>query len=656
MKQKIYFILSLLVTIGVMGYLFRIVSVEDVFFIITNISLTPLICFVVLSFGHAFFQTWRYQVILHLSNVNVSNTAMFLVTTVRNMFSDLLPARIGTLSYVYLLSSRLNIALEKALPSFAVAFLFDMIAIVPLILLSVLGIGWKYFSKFAILIPISLGMLIGLLIILRFLPEIFKVMSKICSKVRFLEKWATKLNRTAEEIAGMKRRGIYFRVFVLSLAVRLCKYAKLYFLLLALLYGSGYGWKDLGFGRFFLGISSAEFSASLPISGIAAFGAYEGTWAFMFSILGFPKELAILTGISHHLITQIFGYMLGTFALLILLLPVFKAKPLVGQRMPSIGRFVTQVVFSLALLCGMLFSIYTGNNLLAARSVSDTFQKKDSKEILSKKKLDYLSNASEKELKALETLAKTIRGEIIYTRKGRVHKVTIGEWQPKDLGEGEFVRWGPEGKRIAVYGRGQIYVMDANGNNRKRLIPVKGKIKHNPIEFHTNGKEIIYAKPGEGLWAVKIDTGKSKVLDASKAYNGEPGISADGKQLATRHGKNLYAIDLVSGKRRKYGRGCSSGISPDGKHLMNNIDGQREMFIHSWDGKKKKRIYAKTTVPDKKWDNHHWSNDNDYIAAQGSGKFGEAYLLNISKNLGTRVTWEGSVVYPDLFVKNRLSD
>ena len=656
MKQKIYFILSLLVTIGVIGYLFRIVSVEDVFFIIKNISFIPFICFVILSFGHTFFQTWRYQMLLHLSNVNVSNTAMFLITMVRNMFSDLLPARIGTLSYVYLLSSRLNIALEKALPSFAVAFLFDVIAIIPLILLSVLGIGWKYFSKFAILIPISLGMLTGLLIILRFLPEIFEVMSKICSKTRFLEKGATKLNRTAEEIAGMKRQGIYFRTFILSLSVRLCKYAKLYFLLLALLYGSGYGWNDLGLGRFFLGISSAEFSASLPISGIAAFGAYEGTWAFMFSILGFPKELAVLTGISHHLITQIFGYLLGIISLLILLFSVFKAKPWVGQRIPSIGRFITQLVFSLTLLCGILFCIYIGNNLFAARSASDTSQKKISKEILSKKKLDYLSNASEKELKALETLAKTIQGEIIYTRKGRVHKVTIGEWQVKDLGEGKFVRWGPEGKRIAVYGRGKIYVMDANGNNRKKLIAVKGKIQHNPIEFHTNGKEIIYVKPGEGLRTVKIDTGKSKVLDASKAYNGEPGISADGKRLAARYGHNMYAIDLVSGKRRKYGRGCSSGISPDGKRLMNNVDGQREMFIHSWDGKRKKTINAETTVPDKKWDNHHWSNDNDYIAAQGSGKFGEAYVLSISKTLGTRVTWGGSVVYPDLFVKSRLSN
>ncbi len=651
MKRNGYLIFSLLVTAGVMGYLLRMVSVEEVIFIIANISFTPLICFLFLSLGHTFFQTWRYLLLLQSIDIKVSGTAMFLITTARNMFSDFLPARIGTLSYVYLLNSRLNVSIEKVLPSFAVSFLFDVIAIIPLLLLSLFSIGWTYFNKFLILIPISLAMLTAFLLLLYFLPAIFKIISKLCLKIPFFNKMAATFVETAGEIEQIKKSGIYLSVFSLSLAVRLCKYAKLYFLLLALLDIWGYGWKEIGFGRFFLGVSGAEFSASLPISGIAAFGAYEGTWAFMFHMLGFPKKLAVLTGISHHLITQAYGYLLGAISLLILLLPGFNTQPIRSCPIAATGRFATRFFFSLAVLVGVLLLVYVGQNSMNASSQRDLDQKENTRNTRHQKKSDPLSGASEQELRARNHLAKTINGKIIYTRKGRVRKIVIGKWQVMDLGSGEYARWGPAGKRIAVFENGTIYVMDAEGHHRKKLVDIRGKVKHNPIEFHTNGKEIIYAKPGQGLWTVKLASGKTHVLEASRAYNGEPGISADGKRLAVRYGHSLYAIDLVTGQRRKYGRGCSAGISPDGKHLMKNIDGHREMVIHNWNGKRKKRISAASCLPDKKWDNHHWSNDNDYLAAQGSGKFQEAYVFRISKNQCTRVTWEGDVRYPDLFIK-----
>ena len=75
------------------------------------------------------------------------------------------------------------------------------------------------------------------------------------------------------------------------------------------------------------------------------------------------------------------------------------------------------------------------------------------------------------------------------------------------------------------------------------------------------------------------------------------------------------------------------------------------MVISSWDGKEQRRINAETCEPDRSWDNHHWSNHSDYITAQGTEKPGEAYVFSISENRGTRVTWEGRALYPDLFVE-----
>ena len=149
---------------------------------------------------------------------------------------------------------------------------------------------------------------------------------------------------------------------------------------------------------------------------------------------------------------------------------------------------------------------------------------------------------------------------------------------------------------------------------------------------------------------MRITDGVKKNLGLPARYNGEPGISADGKRLAARSGHDLHAIDLPTRETRKYGRGCSSGISPDGNSLMCNLDGHREMVISSWDGKRRVKMSANSCEPDRKWDNQHWSNSNDYISAQGSGERAEAYVVCVSKNRGTRLTWEGGVSYPDLFV------
>ncbi len=275
--------------------------------------------------------------------------------------------------------------------------------------------------------------------------------------------------------------------------------------------------------------------------------------------------------------------------------------------------------------------------------------------VLAKGKSIHPANATEAERQALDNLAAQIKGALVYTRGSRVRKVVIGSWKPADLGEGEFARWGPEGMKIAVYHKGVIYVMNADGTNRKKVITVGGEAKHCPIEFHTNSKEIIYVNPSNELWTVRITDGMTTNLGLSGKYNGEPGVSADGKRLVARWGHDLYAIDLPTRQIRKYDRGCSSGISPDGNWMMNNTGNHREMVISSWDGKEQIRINSKTCQPDLSWDNHHWSNNNNYIAAQGSGKPREAYVFCVSKDHGTRLTWEGGVWYPDLFVAKELA-
>ena len=141
-------------------------------------------------------------------------------------------------------------------------------------------------------------------------------MAKMCLSVSMLsQKLRQRLHDalvdTGRNMMLAREQGIYWRIFALSLGVRCCKYLSLYVLLLALVLPLGFTVQSFPLPKVFLGLCSAELAASLPISGIAGFGVYEGAWTLVFRLLGYSERIAVLTSISHHLLTQVYGYSLG---------------------------------------------------------------------------------------------------------------------------------------------------------------------------------------------------------------------------------------------------------------------------------------------------------------------------------------------------------
>ncbi len=252
----------------------------------------------------------------------------------------------------------------------------------------------------------------------------------------------------------------------------------------------------------------------------------------------------------------------------------------------------------------------------------------------------------------LDTLAAEIDGAVVYQRNGRIYKLVIGDWNPIELGSGMYARWGPGGKKIAVLEtNGDVYVMNSDGSNRTKLA-AGGATGNCPLEFHTNGHEVIWLS-GNQLKATDITTKATRSLMSNppRGCTGEPGISADGKRLACRDSHDLLGFDLPTQKVRQYASGCSPGVSPNGARVMNNVTGHTTLEVRNWDGSILKTLHASNGAsPDNTWDNHHWSNHDDYIAAKGDGSAKEVYIIKISSDKTTRVTWVGGVDYPDLYV------
>lgn len=339
-------IVSLVLSLGLSAVLLVIlfgrVRAADLASTIARIYLPYLLAYAAISFFATWLRAWRYKTLLR--PVSIGWGPLLLVTLVRNALDDLLPARVGSLSYVFLLNRNLGFSFESAASSFIAALIFDFLTLAPFVALAVLavGLGTAGFSG-----PILLGTagvffgIVGLTAwkLVPLLDFGVRVYQSALDRFGWSKKKSTaasveKLRATVEALRAIRSRRMTGRIFGLSLLIRFCKYASLYALLLALLRSHGFGGGELSFWKIILGVTGAEMTSALPVKGLAGFGTWESAWAMAFRLMGFDAGLAVLSGMSVHLVTNLFEYGLGLSALLVLVLgpKIRRARRAGGER------------------------------------------------------------------------------------------------------------------------------------------------------------------------------------------------------------------------------------------------------------------------------------------------------------------------------------
>jgi uncharacterized membrane protein YbhN (UPF0104 family) len=101
---------------------------------------------------------------------------------------------------------------------------------------------------------------------------------------------------------------------------------------LSLLISQGFSLATLGFWKVFLGTAGAELSATLPTHAIAGLGTYAASWTVAFTLLGFPLELAIISGFSFHIIKLTYNILLGLLAMGVLFFTGLRLKARMAER------------------------------------------------------------------------------------------------------------------------------------------------------------------------------------------------------------------------------------------------------------------------------------------------------------------------------------
>jgi uncharacterized membrane protein YbhN (UPF0104 family) len=333
-KRVISLFLSIILSVFLVGFLLSRITTEDLIQTFSNIFYPALFAFMIISLFASVLRALRYKWLLSPSKISFGN--ILLVTFIRNLFVDLFPARIGSLSYVYVLNKRLKFPFEQAASTFVIAFVFDFLTLSPFLILSMLivGLGIISVSNITLLLIAAVFLLLMYLILQRIIPLsilFLKVYTYLLKSFRIGSKrWAEasvhKIRLTIDSLEYIKNRKIQWPLFLLSLLLRLAKYGSLYFLLLSVLHSHNFALSNLSFWKTILGITGAELTGALPIKGIAGFGTWESGWALTFQLMNFEQRIAILSGIGVHLITNLFEYSLGILSILILTLPFLNRK------------------------------------------------------------------------------------------------------------------------------------------------------------------------------------------------------------------------------------------------------------------------------------------------------------------------------------------
>ncbi len=327
-KKAFYLVIS----IGISGILLSLIfsqnSLSQWTRLLSQIRTDLLFLYVGLYGIGLLLRTWRYQVLLQGSGTPRTPAfgRLILVTAVRNMLVDFLPARTGSLSYLVILNRIFAVDFSACLTSFTYAALFDLLALGPILAVVLAIERLRGSAVHPLLWVLGIGITLGGITAIIFLEPLFQKLSAWIERRAFSYQlrhlW---LKRVTEELVAvsrsfltLRRARLFWPLLGLSVLLRAIKYTLIYLLLYAVMAALLESSPSLPFLKIMFGIMASEVAASLPVSGIAGFGLYEGILGTVLAGQGIKTSQGIFISFAMHLLSQIFEYSLGGAALIMI--------------------------------------------------------------------------------------------------------------------------------------------------------------------------------------------------------------------------------------------------------------------------------------------------------------------------------------------------
>ena len=291
---------------------------------------------------------------------------MLLVTFVRGACADMLPARIGELSYVAMLNRGCAVPAADCLSSLSIGLLFDFLALLAVLAVAVPAAA-QGLSLVGSMVVLAAVCAVGVALLFFALPVVAGWRWERAALFRRGPlAWLLKLARdVAAAVVAVRRGRVAGRVLALSLAVRAAKYAGLYVLFVAVTRPLWPALSRASVPAVLVALIAAEGAASLPVPTFLSFGSYEAGGLAALTALGFPAGDSLVAMTAMHLLSQIVDYSLGGLSFLVFSWcapgapekPDRKAKPIQHSAF-SIQHFLPLILSILFFFLSLLFAAW----------------------------------------------------------------------------------------------------------------------------------------------------------------------------------------------------------------------------------------------------------------------------------------------------------
>jgi uncharacterized protein (TIRG00374 family) len=296
------FILSILITAGIVFILLLQISLKDLYTLLRTIDPFWLALGSIAYLLANLFRALRFRLLIHSKGVPLSD--LFRITSFYHLSLMVLPSKLGELSYPYLLNRISGRNVTEGLASLVVSRVYDFFIIL-LILLSV-SIGYETLFKVNpfFLIPGVIFLILLIVFVFFYMGRLLKFFSNIVGKISnrarsrnasFVSWIQRKMDEMAEDFDSIKARKTYLPVTLTSLASWAMIFSTFY------AYMKGFG-IDVSSTKLILGSTIGVIGNALPVSGIGNWGTLEAGWAAGFLMVGLSKEQAITTGFGIHIL------------------------------------------------------------------------------------------------------------------------------------------------------------------------------------------------------------------------------------------------------------------------------------------------------------------------------------------------------------------
>lgn len=242
------------------------------------------------------------------------------VTFSRNMLVDMVPARIGELSYILMMNRGHQVPAVACVSSLALSLFFDIVALgIMLLVLALVAINTTQGAHSMVVISLGLILVIAVLVLMLSygVDPIRRMIDKVLAKLN--EAWFKRLLRffldVLSSVSRMGHCGIIAKTLFLSILIRVAKYTGLYVLFLAVTTGSATAAVEIPWWQVIPAFIAAEAAASLPVPSLMSFGPYEGGGLLVLAAFGVDPVLAGMVMFVIHLLSQVVDYLLGAVGL-----------------------------------------------------------------------------------------------------------------------------------------------------------------------------------------------------------------------------------------------------------------------------------------------------------------------------------------------------